>query len=260
MSLISVDFKAVFGFLKKPDINEGIYLTYNILHKPALQGILGAIAGYEGYPAEGRLNSVELPEYQDELGDIRVAIRPLNSSGGNFLKKQVSYNNGVGYASEEKGGNLVVNEQTIVNPAYQVFLELDKSKESHRILDENLKNGEAEYIPYLGKNEHQLWWEHYQEWTYESFTPDQDTKIDSLFLKPEGSLKKGGGSSKLKGSGLSGSFLYFEQLPVGWAEDLPQYQLAEMAYTDFTLSPDNTFKSELVKAYNDSTSYVLQLF
>jgi len=250
MSLISIDFKAVFGFLKKPDINEGIYLTYNILHKPALQGILGAIAGYEGYPAEGRLNRDELPEYRHELGDIKVAIRPIDSSEGNFLKEQIVYNNGVGYASLEKGGNLPVNEQTLVSPAYQVFLELDESIKSHLILKENLKNGEAEYIPYLGKNEHQLWWEDYQEWTHENFTPDQDTRIDSLFIKPEGKLEKGGSSSRLRGGGLSGSFLYFEQLPIGWDENLPQYQLAEMAYTDFPLAPENAFEGKLVKASN----------
>ena len=45
MKLISFDLCADMGFLKKPDINEKIYLTYNMLHKPALLGILGAIIG-----------------------------------------------------------------------------------------------------------------------------------------------------------------------------------------------------------------------
>ena len=46
--LISFDLKAEFGFFKKPDIND-IYLTYNMLHKPALLGILGAVIGLQGY-------------------------------------------------------------------------------------------------------------------------------------------------------------------------------------------------------------------
>ena len=43
--LISFDIQADFGFFKKPDYNDGVLLTYNMLHKPALLGILGAIIG-----------------------------------------------------------------------------------------------------------------------------------------------------------------------------------------------------------------------
>jgi CRISPR-associated protein Cas5h len=258
MTLVSIDLRAVFGMLKKPDVNDEIYLTYNMLHKPALQGILGAIAGYEGYPAQGRLSPDELPEYRYMLDTVKVAIRPLSSSNGNFMKEQITYNNGVGYASED--GNLIVNEQTLIRPAYRVFLELDEEQEAHRTLKAYLERGEAEFIPYLGKNEHQLWWDNYCEWHYEPFTPEQDTRIDSLFLKPEEPLKKGGSSGALTGGGVSGSYLYFEQLPVGWAETLPQYQLAEVAYTDFPLTPDNELPGKLVKASNGSTEYILQLF
>lgn len=258
MSLVSVDLRAVFGMLKKPDVNEEIYLTYNMLHKPALQGILGAIAGFEGYPAEGRMGYDELPEYRYMLDEVNVAIRPLSSSNGNFLKEKITYNNGVGYASED--GNLIVNEQTLIGPAYQVFLELDEEQEAHRTLKAYLQRGEAEFIPYLGKNEHQIWWDNFQEWDYTPFTPEQETRIDSVFLKPEGPLKKGGSAGTLTGGGLSGSYLYFEQLPVGWAAALPQYELAEVAYTDFPLTPDNELPGKLVKASNDGTDYVLQLF
>ena len=78
--LISVDLKAIFGFLKKPDINEGIYLTYNMLHKPGLLGILGAISGLAGYQQKG-----ELPEYYQKLLGLRIAIRPLGAEKGLFV-------------------------------------------------------------------------------------------------------------------------------------------------------------------------------
>ena len=45
--LISFDIQADFGFFKKPDYNDGVLLTYNMLHKPALLGILGAIGKKE---------------------------------------------------------------------------------------------------------------------------------------------------------------------------------------------------------------------
>ena len=45
MKLISIELKSDFGFFKKPDINDSIYLTYNMIHKPALLGLFGAIYG-----------------------------------------------------------------------------------------------------------------------------------------------------------------------------------------------------------------------
>ena len=69
--LISFIIKAEKGFMKKPDINEGIYLTYNMLHKPAILGILGAIIGLKGYEK----NEV-FPEYYRELKHIPVGVKP----------------------------------------------------------------------------------------------------------------------------------------------------------------------------------------
>ncbi|MDD3772535.1 MAG: CRISPR-associated protein Cas5, partial [Weeksellaceae bacterium] len=51
--LISIDLKADFGFFRKPDTNNTINLSYNIIHKPAILGILGAIIGLEGYTEKG---------------------------------------------------------------------------------------------------------------------------------------------------------------------------------------------------------------
>lgn len=64
--LISFDLKAEMGFFKKPDINDGIYLTYNMLHKPALLGILGAIIGLKGYEKKGIM-----PEYYSRLEHLK---------------------------------------------------------------------------------------------------------------------------------------------------------------------------------------------
>ena len=66
--LISFDIQADFGFFKKPDYNDGVLLTYNMLHKPALLGILGAIIGLRGYRKKG-----EWPEYYQRLAALLVA-------------------------------------------------------------------------------------------------------------------------------------------------------------------------------------------
>lgn len=63
--LVSFDLKADFGFFKKPDVNE-VYLTYNMIHKPALLGILGAIVGLQGF----QKNAV-LPLYYQKLKHLK---------------------------------------------------------------------------------------------------------------------------------------------------------------------------------------------
>ena len=132
--LISFDLKAEMGFLKKPDINDGLYLTYNMLHKPALLGILGAIAGMKGYEKNG-----EFPEYYTKLKHLKIGIQPLDSDKGNFTKEILSYNNSTGFASNEKGGNLIITEQILLKPSYRCFLLLNIDNKDENVLYENIE-------------------------------------------------------------------------------------------------------------------------
>ena len=120
--LISIDIKADFGMLKKPDTNEPVYLTFNILHKPGLLGILGAIIGLEGFKEKGKL-----PEYYKKLKDLQIGIQPLEHENGNFQKTIIQYNNTTGTANKE--GNLIVIEQTLIAPAFRCYLLLDIENE-----------------------------------------------------------------------------------------------------------------------------------
>ena len=110
--LISFDIQADFGFFKKPDYNDGVLLTYNMLHKPALLGILGAIIGLRGYRKKG-----EWPEYYQRLAALPVGIEPLEGrhEKGSFQKTIVKYTNTVGYANQD--GNLLVEESMLIRPA-----------------------------------------------------------------------------------------------------------------------------------------------
>ncbi len=65
MRLISFDLCANFAFFRKPDTNNTINLSYNIIHRPAVLGILGAILGLEGYKEKGRL-----PRYYEILKEV----------------------------------------------------------------------------------------------------------------------------------------------------------------------------------------------
>lgn len=247
--LISFDLKADFGFLKKPDTNEPMYLTYNMIHKPCILGILGAILGERGF----QKNEV-LPDYYLKLKDTFIGIQPLRSEKGTFPKTVVKYNNGVGYASHETGGNLIVVEQTLIKPSYRIFLLTD-----HEELIRRIQNYEAEFLPYLGKNDFSLWWDNVQSYEYKPFQPNGSFKVSSIFIK-QAVLKEGkeeDGNLDFFDFDYSGEeFMYFERLPIGYDEELFQYELAPFVFTNFSLKKDYPIENLITLDNHD----IIQVF
>lgn len=146
------------AFFKKPDANTYAYFTYNNIHKIALLGLLGAIAGYGGYTQQikdkkGGLDQ-QFPEFYSKLKDLKVCIIP-NGRNGYFSKKIQQFNNSVGYASQEEGGNLIVREQWLEEPSWTIYLLKDGSLgETFSQVSDNLLNSQCVFVPYLGKNDH----------------------------------------------------------------------------------------------------------
>lgn len=236
--LISIDLFADFGMLKKPDTNEPVYLTFNMLHKPALLGILGAVIGEGGFKEKG-----VLPDYYINLQDLKVGIQPLQHERGNFQKTVITYNNTTGMASKEQGGNLMVTEQTLIAPAYKCYFLLDMEDEVHKRINKNLSRYYSEYLPYLGKNECSVWWENYQEYDgVEDFDFSNEYRIQSIFYKNEAVsdyIAKSMGRSQRKE--LQNRFVYFERLPVSYAEITKkeyQYEYADFVYTNARFTKD----------------------
>ena len=146
------------AFFKKPDMNSFAYFTYNNIHKIALLGMLGAIIGLKGYnqrEISGGEDKLNYPEFYEKLKDLKVSIVPI-SQKGYFGKKLQVFNNSVGYASKERGGNLIVREQWLENPKWEIFILNDGSIENEIFnkLSANIVNGKCEFVPYLGKNDH----------------------------------------------------------------------------------------------------------
>ena len=130
------------AFFKKPEVNTYCYFTYGNIHKVALLGIFGAILGYSGYTQiqdmikpKRKKTKLELsyPEFYERLKDLKVAILPLNEKG-NIPKKIQAFNNSVGYASREQGGNLIVKEQWLENPAWEICVLID-CEEAEKLKD-----------------------------------------------------------------------------------------------------------------------------
>ena len=144
------------AFFKDNVINT-VYLTYGNIHRVALLGIFGAILGYNGYSKQNDMlkkkkkNITDYPEFYEKLNDIKIAI-VSNGENGYFNKKLQTFNNSVGYASKEEGGNLIVKQFWLENPSWDIYLLLD-CKEAQKIAD-YIKDRRAIYLPYLGTNDH----------------------------------------------------------------------------------------------------------
>lgn len=137
------------AFFKKPDLNTYYYFTFGNIHKIALLGIFGAILGLKGYSEN--YSKDEYPEFYKQLNDIQYSIVPRNHAG--FIRKKFQqFNNSVGYASKELGGNLIVKEQWLENPIWDIYVILDKDIALR--LSDSIINKKCYYIPYLGKNDH----------------------------------------------------------------------------------------------------------
>lgn len=235
MNLVSIDLQSDFGFFRKPETNSTLNVSYNVLHKPAVLGFMGAIIGLKGYQTKG-----ELPEYYKKLKDIKIGIAPLDHENGNFTKTPIKYSNTVGYAN--KDGTFLTEELTLVAPKYRVFLMLNDSVEEQKQLLKNLEGGKSEFIPYFGKNEFSAWWNKDSFEIYEFKEPEnikESIKIDTMFLKNQ-ILKDN--TEQVELDFLSASrddsepyFIYFERLPVDFNLELMQYQLQEMVFSNYLI-------------------------
>ncbi len=267
--IISFDIKADFGFLKKPDTNEPLYITYNMLHKPALLGVLGAIVGLKGFKIILETSRKEkreyVPEYYEKLKDLLIGIQPLPPKGGeanfkgNYIKTVIRYNNSVGYGNSgplkdtnnkdisgfDYGQNIVIYEQTLIKPSYRCFVILDLENEVESKLYHNLKNNEAEFLPYLGKNDFSIWWENFQDYGEpKQFDFSKNFKVVSLIQKTE-ALTKGIAQAMGRAARQQTKvqFMYFEHLPVGYRMDLRQYEMADFAYSNAFLEKDYSLEN-----------------
>lgn len=149
------------AFFKKPEVNSYCYYTYGNIHKVALLGIFGAILGYGGYTQMQRVEKAKkkmgisegYPEFYERLKDLKISILPNAEHKKGYISKKVqTYNNSVGYASKELGGNLIVKEQWLENPGWEICLLVD-SEEAKKVRDA-ICNKTCVYYPYLGKNDH----------------------------------------------------------------------------------------------------------
>lgn len=241
--VISFEINSSFGMFKKPDVND-VYFTFNIIPKPSLLGILGAIIGFGGYSQQDNNN---YPQFYEELQNLLIGIIPYGNKGV-FQKRVIKYNNTVGYANKD-GGTLNIIEQTLIEPKYKIYIGLDLSKESHKKLNKFIAKDiiQYEYIPYMGKNEFKLDIKEVKHFeNIKSFIPNDDFAIFSLFPNiTNQAIKRSEALKDPFDNSMSESyFYYFERLPIA-LDELNQYMYENFAYTNAKMVSDSEFINKL---------------
>lgn len=235
------------AFFKKPDVNSILYFTYGNIHKVAIMGIFGAILGYSGYNQMNYYNNINskdkliYPEFYDKLKDIKISIVPNNKTGS-FEKKVQYFNNSVGYASKEEGGNLIVKEQWIENPSWDIYIEVNDNVSQN--IAESILNKKSIYIPYLGKNDHianisdiKL----YEEDKVEII--ENSNRIDSLFI--ENMFQFDDFYEEYEDEDNEDDtqkFKYQERLPIGLEKETNLYITEKFIFTNMGVSKQNDIK------------------
>lgn len=244
MRAISFELSGKTACFRKPDVNQYAYFTYNNIHKPALLGLFGAILGYGGYTqlynknkqieeanktikkkADKKPLDSGYPEFYEKLQHLKVAITPI-ASHGYFSKKVQVFNNSVGYASKEEGGNLIVREQWLENPKWQIMV-LDDGTEEYKRLKEYLLGGKSVFVPYLGKNDHPANIDTVKE--LELDKKRENIRLSSLFIEDQCEIS----TSKPRGE-LSSWFR--EVSPRGLQKDYHFYEYQNLVFTNHKLA------------------------
>lgn len=242
MKAISFELSGKTAIFKKPDVNSYAYFTYNNIHKPALLGILGAIIGLDGYTKlydenrglkDGKLGfNRGFPDYYEKLKDLKISIIPL-ARNGYFSKKIQTFNNSVGYASFEQGGNLIIREQWLENPKWQIII-LENETQEYKKIKEYLLNKKAIYIPYLGKNDHFANIDFVKEIELEMSIDFE--KIDSLFMEEYFEIEDSAGRRVLP-------FIFRENSPVSLQKDFHFYEYKNIIFTNQKVNLKKEFEN-----------------
>jgi CRISPR-associated protein Cas5, subtype I-B/HMARI len=226
------------AFFKKPEVNAYFNFTYGQIHKMTILGIFGAILGYGGYGqkqwyGQKRWKSKvkkaqlveEVPEFYEKLSHLKISIVPRNEKG--YIPKKVQvFNNSVGYASKEQGGNLIVKEQWLENPAWDIYV-LITDDETEKLAKKLLEK-ECVYMPYLGKNDHPADISSVELLELQENT-DQIVSFSCLMPKRVGEI-----SDEVELS-PSQEFRYEEKLPIGLNALTNFYVYETFIYTSYAL-------------------------
>ncbi|MEO0224583.1 MAG: CRISPR-associated protein Cas5 [candidate division WOR-3 bacterium] len=217
-NVISFDLKGDFACFRKNDTNNIVYTTYNIIHKPAVLGIIGAILGLKGYSFSDN------PEYLNKLKNLKLGISPkFKEPPKKFI---LTFNNSSGLASIEKGGVLQIKEQVMCDLenkiSYTIYLDLDSiNQEIKDNLLEKLNKNYSEFPIYFGKNEFFAFYENVRYYKKcEILSDELNTKIKIETIIPKNFIQNKLEINIFDTTQFENLKIIFEILPVSFDQNL----------------------------------------
>lgn len=246
MRAVTFELSGETAFFKKPDVNTYAYFTYSQIHKVALLGLLGSIIGLKGYSQQ---EGETYPKFYEVLKDLKVAICPTSAGDlkGVCSKKLQVFNNSVGYASQEEGGNLIVKEQWLEHPSWQIYI-LENKQPYYEELKRYLLESRCKYIPYLGKNDHFANISHVKEITVEK--AQHITQIHSLY--PAEAVIYEEEEYDWEGTVY---YKYQEKLPIGLEPYCNQYEVTTFVMSNRIIKQVNMREGDVLGKYQEEILY-----
>lgn len=226
IKVLKFNLNGQFAFFKNPEVNSNYYFTFNNIHKVALLGIFGSILGLKGYNQQGE---DEYPEFYDKLKDLSIAIVPKSSVCPN--KKIQVFNNSTMFhnkGSDSFGANLIVKEEWIEYPSWDIYIQINESNEIENELLSRITEYRYVYVPYLGKNDHFANISDIEVFNENDIKLIEDSgfKVDSFYLK--GSYKDATDDWFDEGDNI---FRYREYLPFSLSNKTNHYEYKMMEYS-----------------------------
>ncbi len=243
MEMLRFGLQGKTAFFKKPEVNAYCYFTYSHIHKVVLLGILGAILGLDGYAQmKHRQKNKPLeegfPEFYEKLKELQISIIP-NNKNGYIAKKIQTFTNSVGYASQEQSGNLIIKEQWLDNPSWDICILLNNQYAND--LADRIIHAKCEYIPYLGKNDHIA--DISKAKVFELYVnTEKQLRLNCLFPSDIGEIME----RDFDDIDIPSQYLYRENLPMQLHPITNQYILKQFIYTDEIITNINVpvYKSD----------------
>ena len=198
--------------------------TYSIIPKPQLLGLIGSIAGLEGYK-----NKSIVPEFYRRIGDLKVSIKPNDCSDKKFIVKYNSLNSFLNNRVDTGSPNVIINEQVLLHPDYEIGLLLNGNNDLHNTIIENIKHNRSVFHIYMGKNE---FFANVQYISLENYEVNSKREAMCHSILPFDELEKEGTDN-----------MKLEMLPVGFDENFKYvYRLMAIPQKECVVplkNPDN---------------------
>jgi CRISPR-associated protein Cas5h len=147
MKLLKFKLFGDFAHFNQP-ISNRFRNTYSIIPKPQLLGLVGSIAGLGG-----NKNKESEPEFYRILKDVKVFIKCNNYHDKKFVVTYNSMNSYLNNRIDAGSPNVIINEQVLLEPNYEIGLLLNENNNIHKKIINNIQNNQTIFPIYLGKNE-----------------------------------------------------------------------------------------------------------